>query len=546
LRTAQGLMSRNRKEIVLKSAETAGQGRVFSLTERVLRTDTGDVVDLRRQSADVLAALIDAQEEVVSKSQLIDSVWDGKAVTDDSLSQCVGDIRKVLKDDEHSILVTHPRKGYQLLRPVDQKNQRGTRLLPMVAGILVAAFALSAIWWDSQPSSEGTKTRVAILAFDDFSPEPDQEYLSDAIAEGIITELARFQQFATIARNSSFSFRGEDRDIREIAEVLDADVILEGSQQKLGERLKVTVQLIEVESGTHLWAESYDGDLSELFEFQADIIRKVASTVGGQLAVYTPRNAGRHTVTAMHLHAKGVAEMQKGGIAGPEAARPYFEAAIEADPNAAFGYIGMATYLRNATWREFDTQKRHELLNQAAGLVERALELEPNNDVAHYLMGRIHERANDLDKARIWFDKAKTLNPGLPKVYVGASIEKIYRGETKEAIEDIKYAMSIDPLYPSWFHGPLAFALWQADECGAALASLNRMPTISVGNHKRLAIYQVCVGDIGAAKSSMGVYMEVHPDATLAKEIERHGGKWTAPGQFERWLDALRIAGMPE
>lgn len=513
-------MSRNRSEIVLKFSKTAGQGRVFSQTERVLRADTGKVLDLRRQSADVLSVLINAQEAVVSKSQLIDSVWGVKAVADDSLNQCIGDIRKALDDHAHSILVTHPRKGYQILRPVHERNRVRTRYLPIVAGIVAAVFALGTIWWASQPSSEGAKTRVAILAFEDFSPEPDQDYLSDAIAEGIITELAKFRQFATIARNSSFSFRGKDRDIREIAEALDTDVILEGSQQKLGERLTVLVQLIEAEDGTHLWADSYEGDLSELFEFQADIIRKVASTVGGQLAVYTPRNAGRHTVTAMHLHAKGVAEMRKGGIVGPEAARPYFEAAIEADPNAAFGYIGMATYYRNATWREFDTQKRHDLLNQATAMVERALELEPNNDVAHYMMGRIHEFANDLDKARIWFDKAKTLNPGLPNVYVGASIEKIYRGETKEAIDDIRYAMSIDPLYPSWFNGPLALALWQADECEAAMASLSRMPTISVGNHKRLAIYQVCVGDIGAAKSSMRVYLEVHPDATLAKEIE--------------------------
>ncbi len=539
-------MSRNRNEIVLKFAETAGQGRIFSLTERVLRADTREVLDLRGQSADVLSVLINAQEAVVSKSQIIDSVWGVKAVSDDSLTQCIGDIRRALGDHAHSIIVTHQRKGYQLLLPVHERNLVRTRYLPIVAGIVAAVFAIATILWAFQPASEGAKTRVAILAFDDFSPEPDQDYLSDAISEGIITELAKFRLFATIARNSSFSFRGKDRDIREIAEVLDADVILEGSQQKLGERLKVTVQLIEAENGTHLWAESYEGDLSELFEFQADIIRKVASTIGGQLAVYTPRDAGRHTVTAMHLNAKGLTEMRKGGKLGNEGARPYFEAAIEADPNAAFGYIGMGFYYRNTAGRELDAEKRGDLLKQATAMAERALELEPNNAVAYYLMGRIHARANNLDKARVWFDKAKTLNPSVSNFYVGASTEKIYRGETKEAIDDIRYAMSIDPLHPSWFHGQLAWALWQADECGAALASYHRIPKLSAGHHKRLAIYQVCVGDIGAAKSSMSVYLEEHPEATLAQEIEMLGEKWTAPDQFERWLDALRDAGMPE
>lgn len=537
-------MSRIRNEIVLKSAESAGQGRVFSLTERVLRSDTGDVVDLRRQSADVLAALIDAQEAVVSKSQLIDDVWDGRAVTDDSLSQCISDIRKALEDDAHAILVTHQRKGYQLLIPANRQNRGKSRLLLLVAGIIGLAFGASAFWWAMPPTSEPTRTRVAVLAFDDFSPEPDQNYLNDAIAEGIITELARFKSFATIARNSSFSFRGEEHDILDIASALDADVILEGSQQKVGENLTVTVQLIEAEEGTHLWADRYEGQVAELFDFQADIIRKVAATVGGQVAVYTPREADRETVTAMHLHAKGLAEMRRGRRG--ETARPYFEAAIEADPNAAFGYIGMGFYYRNKAGSELDAEKRQALLNQAISMAERALDLEPNNDAAHYLMGRIYTRANDLDKARHWFDKAKALNPSFSNVYVGASTEKIYRGETDEALEDIRYAMSIDPLHPGWFHRQLAWALWQADDCGAALASMNRMPKISVGDHKQLAIYQICLGDMDAAMAAMKVYIEGFPDATLAQEMERLGEKWTAPGQYERWLNALRTAGMPE
>ena len=292
---ASGSVSRNRNEIVLKSAETAGEGRVFSPTERVLRTDTGDVVELRRKSADVLAYLINAQEAVVSKSQLFDDVWDGKAVTDDSLSQCVSDIRKALRDEAHSILVTHQRKGYQILLPAARQGANRTRHLPLLVGMMIVALAAGAIWWAWQPSSLPARTRIAVLAFDDFSPEPDQSYLSDAIAEGIITELARFQSFATIARNSSFSFRGEEIDVLDIAKAIGADLILDGSQQKLGENLTVTVQLIEAESGTHLWAGRYEGQVAELFDFQADIIRKVASTVGGQLVVYAAR---RHPALA--------------------------------------------------------------------------------------------------------------------------------------------------------------------------------------------------------------------------------------------------------
>ena len=151
--------------------------------------------------------------------------------------------------------------------------------------------------------------------------------------------------------------------------------------------------------------------------------------------------------------------MRKGGKLGNESARPHFEAAIEVDPNAAFGYIGMGFYYRNTAGREVDAEKRQDLLEKATAMVERALELEPNNAGAHYLMARIHVRANDLYMARIWFDKAQTLNPSFSNIYVGAASEMIYRDETKEAIDDIRHAMPIDPLHPSWFHGQMAWAL---------------------------------------------------------------------------------------
>lgn len=524
----------------------------FSPAEMTLRDGSGKVVSLRRQSAQVLKVLVDNQGVIVSKQELIDRVWGKIAVTDDSLNQCISDIRKAIGDTNRTTLQTHARKGY-MLNVGAESTRAHTPHANAVPGRRIAALTVFivlgiALWTGLRPS-QTPATRlpvVAVLAFDDLSAKPDRGFLSDAISEGIIVELARFAPFSTIAHNSSFAFRERPLDFREIGQKLGADYIVEGSQQKHGENLQVTVQLIDASDNTHIWAETYFGTLDELFAFQADIVRKVASTAGGKLAAYLPQSGDRDTVSAVHLATQGLVHLRTSGTEAKEKSRPYFEAAIKADPDAANGYLGMGFYFRVIALNAVDDSTRQQALRNAKQMADKALEIAPENYLTHYLQGHLHVLDGDISLARAKYDKAKKLNPSFSNVFVGGSSTKIYTGDTEGAIADIQHAMRIDPLHPEWFHGQLAWAYWAAGDCEAANEAFQNMAKVPPVTQKSWAAVQSCLGDQEAAGEAMEEYLASRPGATLKKEREKLADIWLAKGQLVRWLDDLKAAGMPD
>ena len=542
-------MSGNDSEIFLISKDGEGQTLSFSAAEMALRDEDGAIVPLRRQAAKMLAALAEEPGKIVAKQELVEKVWGKSAVTDDSLTQCISEIRRVIGDHDRTILQTHPRLGYSLSvgTAASSRTEQRFRSRTAIAAVVVAATILvGAFWiWKSQ-IQESRLPSVAVLAFDDLSVAPDAGYLSDAISEGIIAELARFLPFTTVARNSSFALRDRPHDIREIGRILNADYVLEGSQQKHGDQLKITVQLINSHSGTHLWAETYSGTLDDLFDFQSEIIREVASTVGGKLAVYPGLTGDSDTFEAMHLAARGLIHLRTPGMEAKEKARAYFEAAVEADPEHVTGYRGLGFYFRNVANHAVNETERKEAIGEASLMANKSLAIAPDDYLTHYLLGHIHVLKGEISLARARYDKAQELNPSFSNVFVGGSTTKIYVGDTEEAIADIRHAMSIDPLHPEWFHGQLAWAQWAAFDCEAANSAMENMTKVPAVTQKTWAAIHACRGELADARNAMSLYLQARPNATLSDERERVGGVWVAEGQVDRWLDDLRLAGMPE
>lgn len=352
-------MSRKASEIAPKSAETITfRGFVFLTRSREVRTIGGEAVELRSQSAEVLSALAARPGEIVSKDALMRAVWPDTFVTDDSLTQCIADIRRALGDDEHVIVQTLPKRGYRLnadpsgtadtnaAAGTERAETRSSRRGFILAAIVLVAAAVGAYYgaetWRAAPIRSSDMPRIAVLPFDDMSTGGDRGYLSDAVAEGIITELARSKTYAVIARNSSFRYRDQPIDARQIGDELGVDYLLEGSQQKIGDRFKVTAQLLNAHDGSHLWTNTYNREIGDLFVVQEEIIRTLADRVGRRIERPLPEsNAGQ--VSALHYNLMGRTEYRKdNSAAGNELLRRFNLKALEADPNAQFGYIGLA------------------------------------------------------------------------------------------------------------------------------------------------------------------------------------------------------------
>jgi adenylate cyclase len=437
--------------------------------------------------------------------------------------------------------------------------RRMSRLWQGAAGVISLLILIAGIiWWQTpQPEFEPvapdtmaqplpSKPSIAVLALDDLSAGEEKGYLSDAISEGIITELSRFSEFFVIARNSSFKYRDSATDVRDIARELGVHYLLEGSQQKNGDQLRVTVQLIDALAGNHIWAETYDRNLADLFVIQDEIIRAIASRVGAEIAFKPPPTGDLARVSALQYHLKARQFIRQWTREGTDRALELNLKAVEVDPTSPFGYIGLVwVYTRgyNQGWTDLEPQ---EALERAVQAADKALELAPNNYDSHYARGWLHAQVGEQKLSIARFERSIELNPSASNVIASLSDPLVYMGRTEEAVEMIQRAMRLDPHHPDWFYWSLGWAQWHTGACEAAQTSMQSMAKMPDAANRTLAAIYICLGRQDEAEAAMVKALAGQPDITLAKMRVKSLKRYSDPAQAKRWLDAMRAAGMPE
>lgn len=565
-------MSRKDAEIGTKTPEIVRIGDfTFSLETLDVQTPGGETVELRSQSTDVLAVLARHRGETVSKDALIEEVWADTFVTDDSLVQCIADIRRALDDTDRKLVQTFPKKGYRLnATPMDpgaasaqdsapprsgRPAGRGRVLVAIAVTVLAVLGGLylareNLTWGDrasgNAPPATGGTPRIAVMAFDDFSAGDDKGYLSDAIAEGIITELARARFYEVIARNSSFRYRGQPVDIRQIGEELGVHYVLEGSQQKSGDKLKVTAQLIDAANGAHLWAHTYDREIGDLFVVQDQIVRTLADRVGERLMRPMPAS-DPDKVTAQHLFLKARQYVvddfsEAGNWKAYETVRKIFEV----DPDSLYAHLGIVFVYRNAGefgWHGWD---RQETFDTALEHGKVALDMAADDAATHYLLAQLRGSRGETDEAMAHYDKAVALNPSASRYLAASAAPLLSIGRTDEAIERLERAKGIDPFHSRNVHWRMGWALWQKDDCEGALDAFLQMDKIVKGAHRMLAAIYACLGEVEKAQDAYRVFYADAREPTISEQRAEWIHSWTAPGALERFLDHMRIAGMQD
>lgn len=529
----------------MKSREMRLGDFVLDTQKRQLNSISGGRVDLRNKSMDVLMMLAESSGVSVSKNELLDGVWRETVVSEEGLVQCVADIRRAINDTDKSIIETIPGSGYRLNASVSHPSRQ--LLWPAAAAALLAV-AVFALWFQqiSQSPSASDHSVVAVLPLDDLSDATNKGYLSDALSEGIITELARFPQFKVIARNSSFQFRGRATDIREIGKTLGADYIVEGSQQYDGENLRVTVQLIEAESGTHVLSEKLDRKITDLFAIQDQIVGHVASKVGGSMLTHIPTKRSENEVDSLLRGLRARRLMQNFSRENWQKAFALEQISIRDDPQSPWGYIGTSLMLTNAAFHGFLDRPKENILREAAEHSEQALSIAPTNYMSHYAHARMLATRRDHDEALLHFQQAAKLNPSDSLVPVAMSIPLLNVGETERAIAILLQAKSVDPLHRDTLWWQLGWAYWQNNECDKGLEAMLSMSSPHYDSQTMLAAIYSCLGKIAKAKEAIGKYLEKRPTGNLAAEAEFVSKQWTSKEIQKRWLNDMKLAGMPE
>ncbi len=362
------------------------------------------------------------------------------------------------------------------------------------------------------------RSAIAVLPFDNMSADPEQEYFSDGLAEDIITALTQWRSFQVIARNSSFSFKGKNMDIRQVASELGARYILEGSVRKSGNRVRISAQLVDGTDGHQIWANKYDGDLSDIFEVQDDLVQRISALIAPELTkAELERSVSRQTenLTAWDYYLRGISAVRQRTAEGNSTARDHFSRAIELQPDYSDAYSGLARsysqdVLIGATEDRFATATKalvsaqkavaydeasatahHELstayqwLNRSDDALAEArisVELNPNDAYGLHALGNKSDLSGDPDGIS-YMERAQKLNPSdaqLPSHLSFLARAYVNQGDYSGAIDRAKQALRRNPDFaPALFILAIAYGL--AGENEEASRALKKCEEASPG-----------------------------------------------------------------
>jgi adenylate cyclase len=300
------------------------------------------------------------------------------------------------------------------------------------------------------------KPSIAVLPFANMSGDPDQEFFGDGIPEDVITALSRYPSLFVIARNSSFTYKGGAVDVKQIGRELGVRYVLEGSLRKAGNRIRVTAQLVEAESGRHVWAERYDRDLADIFAVQDEITEAVTIAIVPAVADAEQQRAMRKppdSLDAWATYQRGLWHLSKLSAADNALAQKFFQQAIDLDPNFAKGYSGLFETLRQAVTLAMPGFTEPEVL---AGMEERleqlargAVAIDPTDMEARIALAVVQYRHGDCQGVLAETERALAMAPSLAGAHGDRGAALIYSGNPREGLVSLETSFRLDPHSPS-------------------------------------------------------------------------------------------------
>ena len=301
-----------------------------------------DVVSVAPQVFDLLDFLICNRERVVSKDELINAIWNGRSVSDAALTTRLNVARSAIGDsgEEQRLIKTLPRKGFRFVGVVREAQRPASAAVTRQRGEPPKLI----LTLPDKPS-------IAVLPFANLSSDPEQEYFADGIVEDIITALSHFKALFVIARHSSFTYKGRAVDVKQIGRELGVRYVLEGSVRKSANRMRITGQLVDTATGAHLWADRFDGGLSDVFDLQDQVTESVVGAIAPAVEKAEIERAKRKSTESLDAYAiylRGLARLyQFANRQANEEALCLFKSAIELDPDFASAYARAASLLRH-------------------------------------------------------------------------------------------------------------------------------------------------------------------------------------------------------
>lgn len=445
-------------------------------------------VPLPPKAVDILVLLVENAGNVVEKDDLLKQVWQGTFVEEGSLARAISVLRKALGDGEdgQEFIATIPRRGYRFavpLKVVDagppKPGPSGYRKRFIFWGIVGSAGAMAIVLatvnagtllYHLRPKTViGSPIRsLAVLPLENLSRDPDQEYFAEGMTEELTTEIAQITALKVISHTSVVQYKGTKKSLPQIGQELGVDGVVEGAVRRSGNRVAITVQLIQALSDRHLWAKSYDRDLRDVLDLQREVTHAIVDEIQAKLTVPEQIHLASSQTIDSQAHEdylRGHFSLERGALRKSIA---YFQQAIQEDANYALAYAGLANaYISmGQPWGEGDMRPK-EVLPQAKAAARKALEIDDSVGDAHLALARITQLYDwDWPAVEREYRRALELNQNNAMAHgeFGEYLQEM--GRNKEALAELRRAVALDPLndYPVQEVGTVFYTARQYDE----------------------------------------------------------------------------------
>ena len=494
-----------------------------------------ELISVEPQVFDLLHYLIGNRERVVSKDDLVDAVWQGRIVSDATLASRVNAARNALRDsgEEQRLIRTILRRGFRFVGTA--REEGGAEVIAPVE--------------QPKPDLElPARPSIAVLPFVNMSGDPEQDYFADGMVEDIITGLSRIRWLFVIARNSSFTYKGRAVDVKQAGHELGARYVLEGSVRKVGSRVRIAGQLIDAEDGSHIWAERYDRELTDVFALQDEITISVIAAIEPNLRraeIERIKRKRPDSLDAYDLLLRALPDVYTFMPQGAAKGLPLLDQALALEPTYALAH-GFAAWAHQTLFVRggMNAENRAKSIRHAHAAIEHGSGDAMALALAGFTIGLVEHDRGLADET---FAQALALSPSCAFVYLFGGVPVVYGGDVARAIAWSEQAMRLSPLdamscVPQGVIGCGNFLSGRHEEAVIAFRrAVGLNPGFSIV-HGWLAASLARLGRMDEAKAAAARHLSLDPHFSI--------GRWStamglAPHVVDDVTDAMRRAGLP-
>jgi TolB-like protein len=513
-------------------------GFEIDIPRRELRR-AGELVSIEPQVFDLLIHLVRNHDRIVTKDELIETVWKGRVISEAALSSRISAARRAVGDSgaEQKLIRTLNKRGFRFIGAVQKAVE--------VAGKAPVLEAQRAYTWSDRAS-------IAVLPFQNISGDPEQEYLADGITEDITIGLSRQQWFSVVDRNSTFACKGEAVDIRKLACELGARYVLEGSVRKAGGRIRVTAQLVDATKRIHVWADRHDSAVSEIFIRQDEITNRIVDSVRSQIVMTEAmRLRGRRSVDldAHDLVTQALPHMWRMSVSEQELAQKLLQqAAARATPQERAHVHALLGWTYTNMFNLDSYAPIGELTERAFEAGATALALDEQDYWGHLVLGLGHARQRRPEDAVRHLSLCVDINPNFALGYAGLGYALACGGQPQRGLDALSRARQVGPLDPFLdIYAPVArymalFALERYDDAIKVCQAVAARHPKHAGARRLMTVSLGLLGRIDEAKVSLASTLVLRPD--FSTDHVAYNTVFARASDRSRFLRGLQKAGL--